>query len=75
MPLIKGKNVADEVAVQQGFCPETGKPLADIEDIDAHILHLWPKDRSPEAEKRIAMLKKYAASRPAPAAASSDDSK
>jgi len=65
MPLIKGKNVADEVAVGKGFCPETGKLLADIEDIEGHIASLWPGQKSPEAVKRIAMLREYAAKHPA----------
>ena len=64
MPLIKGKNVSDETAFDAGYCPETGKSLADIEDMEAHIRHLWPKDRSPEAEKRMGMLREYAKQHP-----------
>ena len=59
MPLHKGNNIADEVAFEKGLCPETGKPMADIEDMEAHILNLWPGMKSPEAEKRIAMLRDY----------------
>lgn len=59
MPMHKGKNIADQVAVDKGLCPETGKPLADIDDMEAHINQLWPKDKSPEAVQRIGMLRKY----------------
>lgn len=61
MPNIKGKPIAPEVAFQRGFCPETGVPLDEIEDIEGHILHLWPGARSPEAVQRIAMLRAHAA--------------
>ncbi len=59
MPLYKGKNISDEAAVAKGLCPETSKPLADIEDMENHITKLWPKDKSPEAVKRIDMLREH----------------
>ena len=57
MPFLKGKLLTDAEAIALGFCPETGKILADIEDIEAHIAQLWPGAQSPEAVSRIAMIR------------------
>jgi len=62
MPFSKGKLLTDAEAILIGLCPETGKVLADIEDIEAHIAQLWPGARSPEAVNRIAMIRDWAKS-------------
>jgi len=59
MPFLKGKLLTDAEAIAKGLCPETGKVLADIEDIEAHIAQLWPGARSPEAVNRIAMIRDW----------------
>ena len=63
MPFLKGKLLTDVEAIARGLCPETGKVLEDIEDIEAHITQLWPSARSPEAVSRIAMIRDWVKSK------------
>jgi hypothetical protein len=68
MPIVKGRELTPEQAILQGRSPETGELLEDL-DILAHIETLWPRDRPPEAQRRIDLLMGYKKEREAAAAA------
>lgn len=61
MPLDKltGEHISPDDAIAKGLCPETGRDLSGINDIESHIKSLWPRGGSPEAERRIALLRAF----------------
>jgi hypothetical protein len=54
----RGQAVAPDKLAEAGLCPECGARL-DVVDHDTHIAGHWPKERSPEASRRIELIKSY----------------
>jgi hypothetical protein len=53
-----GQPIAPDQLSRQGLCPECGGKL-DAVDHDVHIAWHWPKEKSPEAARRIELIRAY----------------
>lgn len=71
MPIIDEVAYEPDEAVAKSYCPECGRPLAEV-DHEQHISAHWPRleDTSftpPEARKRAELIRAHAKKHPKPA--------
>jgi len=63
MPIVKGIELTPEEAIALDLCPETGRPLAEVNP-EEHVNALWPKGISPEGARRKQMILDWHADHP-----------
>jgi hypothetical protein len=63
MPVVKGIELTPDEAIALDLCPETGKPLAEVNP-EEHVQALWPRGASEEGMRRKKMILDWHAGHP-----------
>jgi hypothetical protein len=68
MPVVKGIELTPDEAIAIDLCPETGRPLAEVNP-EEWVNHLWPSPTamSAEAARRRKLILDWHAAHPKPA--------
>ena len=68
MPIVKGLDITPDEAIKLDLCPETGRPLAEVNP-EEHVNALWPRPSAMSAEgaRRRELILEWHAAHPKPA--------